>query len=92
MSKKKAQQRHARKRFAERYGVVFDPRLERDFIQIIQSGDARFVEKQSNRVSLFDITMGEEVFRVVYDKERKTIVTVLPKEALTEDQNGTGDY
>jgi hypothetical protein len=45
---------------------------------MIQEGEAQFVEKQSNRVSIFQLTYKEKSVKVVYDKLRKTIVSFLP--------------
>jgi len=37
-----------------------------------------FIERQSNRVTIFLVQHGEQKIRVVYDKQRKTIATCLP--------------
>lgn len=44
----------------------------------IQEGKAKLVRKESNRVGVFEVTLEGALVQVVYDKERKTIVTVLP--------------
>lgn len=45
---------------------------------MIQNGNGIFIEKQSNRVTVWDLSLNSSVYRVVYDKDRKRIVTVLP--------------
>jgi hypothetical protein len=50
--------------------------------KLIQNGEADLVETQSNRVTLHDITFRGERMRIVYDKVRKVVVTVLPKEVV----------
>jgi hypothetical protein len=57
----------------------------RSFVQQIQAGEATFLGRQSNRTSVWLVTFRGNACRVVYDKQRKTIVTFLP---TTED--GTG--
>jgi predicted RNA-binding protein associated with RNAse of E/G family len=77
MSKNKAQREHARRRFRERFGVSFDRNKAHEFVKIIQRGAARFVERQSCRVTVFDVPYEGATYRVVYDKQRKNVVTVL---------------
>lgn len=73
-----AQRDHCKRRFKERYGIEFNRHLRREFVQLIQHNQCHFVEKQSNRVSVWDLIHEGNVFRVVYDKQRKNIVTVFP--------------
>jgi len=75
------QRYHAKTRFEERFGFKFNRHVRREFVEMIQTCKASFVEKQSNRVFLYDIYYKGHVFRGVYDKNRKNIVTVLPLEA-----------
>lgn len=78
-SKEDTVRRHARERGRERYGVEMGADLERFIIGRITSGRSTPVERQSLRVSVHDVTLddGQHV-RVVYDKERRQIVTFLP--------------
>tara|TARA_Y100000034_G_scaffold91156_1_gene109940 strand:+ start:1008 stop:1268 length:261 start_codon:yes stop_codon:yes gene_type:complete len=79
ISKTKAQRIHAKKRFVERYGLDFTRHVRREFCRRIQKQEkARFIERQSTRVSVWDVEYEEKIYRVVYDKIRKSIVTVLP--------------
>ena len=83
-SKARSQRDHFKRRVQQRYGVTIDKRLYRDIIERIQRGEAVPIEKQSLRLTVFGVTIeaeGEVVdMRVVYDRDRKTLVTVLPKE------------
>lgn len=78
-SKKEAQRLHFEKRSLERVGVVLD---RKEIIRQIQNGQLEFYEKQSNRVSLFKYFFNGEEYRIVYDRERKQVVTILYKEEV----------
>lgn len=78
-SKEDTVRRHARERGRERYGVEMGSNLEAFIVRQITSGRSRPVERQSLRVSVHDVTLEDgQVVRVVYDKERRQIVTFLP--------------
>lgn len=96
-SKEDTVRRHARERGRERYGIEMGEHMERLIIGRITSGCSIPVERQSLRVSVHDVTLedGQHV-RVVYDKERRQIVTFLPMptrdhaaEVLSPDQRGS---
>lgn len=77
-SKDIAERKHARRRALQRYDLdLRDEDL--DLITgMIQTGKATFVEKQSNRVSVFTLKFKEKDVKVVYDRQRQNIVTFLP--------------
>lgn len=75
ISKAAAQEKHFRRRARERGLDNVDSAA---IVRMIQSGRAEFVRRQSKRVGLFAIELGDERRIVVYDRERKAIVTVLP--------------
>ena len=85
-----AQGRHAERRFLQRTGIVLTHELHGRLTAKIQRDDSDvvFVEKQSNRVSVWDVTHkveGEKItFRIVYDKMRRNIITVLNNVGRTE--------
>jgi hypothetical protein len=92
MGKQRAQESHARRRFYDRYGIQLTDALHQDLVRKIQDGRAVFVEKQSNRVSVFDLNVeGQEIealaVRVVYDRERHIIVSALPPSTVGQDGN-----
>lgn len=84
--KKESQQRHAKKRFMTRFGIPLTTELHSILVKKIQSNGAVLVEKQSNRVSVFDVPVPPRLvecisnLRVVYDKNTKNIVTTLYEE------------
>lgn len=82
MTKKKCQMRHFKTRWLQRTGDLLDSNMYDTMIEMIQRGKTQLYDKQSNRVSVHVVTLGSESHRVVYDRFRKQIVTVLPKEIL----------
>jgi len=79
VSKKKQQKNHARARAAQRFGMIVTNAQMDDIVGQIQSGSATFVDKESNRVSLWRVKLEGDSFDVVYDKLRKTVVSFLPR-------------
>jgi hypothetical protein len=90
--KSKTLEEHTERRFAERFGVKLTQFLWDNIIHQIHSGKATFYKKQSNRVSIWDVTVyirqqevdnerlakvGHLTVRIVYDKMRKCLVSVL---------------
>jgi hypothetical protein len=79
MRKAKSQRIHASRRSLERHGVWLTSAVQRDIVRQIQSKTAAvFVERQSLRITVWDVVYNERKFRVVYDSKRHTLVTVLP--------------
>jgi len=72
--------RHVSRRAIERYGVHLTKRDQERIIGKIQRRDegVRFLFKQSNSRSHYEIDYQGETFRVVYNKVHKCILTVLP--------------
>lgn len=80
-SKKKAQQRHSRRRARERFDFSLDKNSLHSVIKQIQSGEAKFVKKQSLRVKHWLVKLPSGSYAVaVYDKVRKSIITFLTTE------------
>jgi len=69
---------------SERLGIRYSREIENSWIALIRSGRVRCVDRQSNRVSVFEIPVGlgeeQNFINVVYDKIRGSIVTVLHPE------------
>ena len=78
-SKSKRQKKHFKFRCLQRHGLVITNQQYTKLIENIQIGNAEFIEKQSNRVSVFRVKIDEKNFRVIYDKQRKTLVSALPE-------------
>ena len=79
-SKKKCQQFHTKKRSLERFGIMLTERDQKQICMKIQNGDSIVYRKQSNRVVVHDVEYCGRTIRVVYDKIRKSIATVLTKD------------
>ena len=73
---------HANKRLRQRHGMPLCNKLRNTLIKAVQDDEAVFVERQSNRVTVWEYTVDGELLRFVYDKKRKEIVTFLPHDAL----------
>ncbi len=82
--KKKSQYQHSQKRGRQRYGVTIGPKGYEELCNRIQQQDKDcvFLERQSNRVSMFAVRFEGEWMPVIYDKIRHSIATFLPKAAL----------
>lgn len=78
------QRAHAKKRLAQRFDLQINRFQIRDLVAQIQQGKTRLLEKQSNRISVQLVIYSERKLAVVYDKERKTIVTFLPDQYLID--------
>lgn len=79
LSKAKRQRLHAKKRARQRYDLDLN-RKDLDAIvkQIQSSTDAFFIKRSSQRVTLWYVIYNKIPLRVVYDKDRKNVVTFLP--------------
>ena len=73
-NKRKAIKTHFQRRSLERIGVLLD---EKELVKKIQNNELEFIERQSNRVTVFKYIHNEEPYRLVYDKSRKQIITIL---------------
>lgn len=81
-NKASAQRYHAGKRAAQRVGATTED-LDRWLADIQASPPrARFLLRQSHRVTLWAVRHATGEVPVVYDKERKVIVSVLPPATL----------
>ena len=90
-SKTESQTIHARKRFKERYYLsVSKQDMEKMVSQIRNHDKAVLIEKQTNRVSVWDLLwVDNQKIRVVYDRKRMNIVTAFPINLLTVNDNNT---
>ncbi len=76
-SKRRDQQRHAQQRALARTGLNIGQRQQDAIVDKIRTGEAVFVRKESNRISVFDVEYEETTLRVVYDKQRKSLATIM---------------
>lgn len=82
-SKKKNVKIHFRRRSLERVGMIVD---EIELIKKIQKQELEFVYSQSNRRKVYRTEILGQIFRVIYDKERKQLITIYP-ENVAENQS-----
>lgn len=78
--KKRDQQRHTQQRALARTGLNISARQQDAIVQQIQRGECTLVRKQSNRVTVFDVEYEEMTLRVVYDRQRKSLATIMTPE------------
>lgn len=76
-SKRAAQFEHARKRAMIRYGLRLTKEMHDTIVSKIHMTGSTLVERQSNRISVHDVKVDGELYRVVYDSNRKVLVTFL---------------
>lgn len=77
MDKARNLRQHAFRRARERFDLHLSQNDHAEITRIIQSGKAAFLERQSRRVTVWDLTYKGVEVRAVYDKIRKEIVTFL---------------
>ncbi len=97
MSKARTLKNHTKKRLLERYGLNYSQYIEDNIKGQISKNKAILIHKQSNRVSVYlcqynilekDIAdpdlakVGDSNIFIVYDKHRKTIITVLTEQMV----------
>lgn len=71
---------HVRRRARQRYGLKITAEDNAAMVKAIQTGQARFISKVSNRVTAFDVECKGVSIRVLYDNHEKVILTVLTKD------------
>lgn len=79
-SKARGQREHAIKRAVQRFGLCLSAEDYDALVADIQAGRARFLFRESLRLTHHELDVGGKRCRVVYDATRKTIVTLLPVE------------
>tara|TARA_Y100000310_G_scaffold56232_1_gene51667 strand:+ start:58605 stop:58922 length:318 start_codon:yes stop_codon:yes gene_type:complete len=77
MKKSLWQKKHFQQRCFDRFGTSIGKKGRKKIISDIQSGKAKCIKKQSLRVSVFEVEHNGNKMRVVYDKQRKNLVTAL---------------
>lgn len=83
ISKKTSERMHAKKRAQERYGLNLTKEVRRNIRDKIRKNDGKFLERQSRRVTLWEVEYDCVKYKVVYDKLRGEIVTFLPNETTS---------
>ena len=79
VSKGQAESIHTRRRAAERYGINLNRDARRAIVKMMQERGQDFEgERQSNNRTIFTLPYEGTLMKVVYDKARHCLVTVLP--------------
>lgn len=73
-SKTKTEKAHFSKRCIQRCGVILN---NAEIVRQIQANKLKFIERQSNRITVWEYIFNDVAYKVVYDKDRKTVVTIL---------------
>lgn len=76
--KASCQRIHAKRRALQRFAIDLDYAKQDQIIQMIQKGKAKFISRDSIRVSIFAVEFEGKLLKVVYDADRKTLASVLP--------------
>ncbi len=79
MNKKKAQRTHFQKRLLGRFGTYFSGAEIETIISEIKGNRTIHLGKKTNRVSAHGVTVSGILRVVLYDKQRKELITVLPE-------------
>jgi len=89
-SKKYAQREHAKRRALQRFGLTISSEDLKQIVKDIQDQKARFLRRESTRITVWEIDFRNKNLTVVYDNKRKEIVTFLPdgEEEMTKDNKG----
>lgn len=73
-SKVKTEKAHFSKRCIQRCGAILN---NAEIVRQIQANKLKFIERQSNRITVWEYIFNDVAYKVVYDKDRKTVVTIL---------------
>ena len=71
---------HARKRFAERYGIKLTRAFHKKLVADIQHNQTRNREKQTHTRSRCEVNIKGEWIPVIYSNKHKVIITALKRE------------
>lgn len=91
-SKRTSQIKHAQKRFKHRYGITLSKEQYNDMLAQIHQGKAEFICKDTHRISKFWVMIEGMRVPVVYDRTRKSIVTVLLPQWVEETSDSDSQY
>ena len=85
-TKAQCQRQHAKNRAFQRFGAELNRNDLREVVDLIQTGKAAHIERQSQRVSVFRVfvTKFNQDAYAVYDRSRNEVVTFLTDEMVKE--------
>lgn len=78
MGKVHAARIHSTRRAYERFGIHISKARRREMVKDIKAARAKFVERQSLSITVWEFEVDGEKMHTVYNKELGEIVTVLP--------------
>jgi hypothetical protein len=74
--------KHFKKRMAERHQLILTQGDINEIITLIKSNNSKLIEKQSNRVIVYEIRYKNKTFHIPFDTIRKIPITVYKDEWL----------
>lgn len=83
-SKNKAEKAHFAMRSIQRCGALLN---NAEIVRQIQANKLKFIERQSNRITVWEYVFNDIPYKVVYDKDRKNVVTILELLTLPFNRN-----
>lgn len=87
MNKSKSEIFHAKKRAKQRFDKSFNKHQLLEISKLcIGKRSSKFIAKISNRLTLRSVVYQNDFFPIVYDKERKRVVTFLKYEFLSPEE------
>ena len=93
ITKKHCEIAHAQRRFNQRFGKPLTRARRLEITSMIQEGRATLICEQSIRVKHYRIVYEGKVMDVVYDRQRKCIVTFLfPRGENGLQRRGSGNH
>jgi hypothetical protein len=69
---------HAKKRFAERFGMYANRQFRLRVLRLIWEGKSQLIRRRSNSRSVHLVLIDGVPVQVVYDKRRRRIITCFP--------------
>ena len=85
-TKKSSLIRHSRRRAIERYGLDIGRCSQEAIANLIRGGRGVFLKRCSNRVSEWEVLCEGNLLRVLYDRKRRALVTILPPKRTKEER------
>jgi len=76
MCKRHNESKHAKKRAEERYGIIFNRKKRKEFLELIHTKQSKLIRKKTNTRFLLEV----KGHYVLYNKNTKNIITFLKPE------------
>jgi hypothetical protein len=79
-TKRESQIYHAKKRARQRFGLNLSEHQLEELARDVQAQKFKFLERQSQRITVWLATIEEMEVVVVYDNKRQSVTTLIPYE------------